>query len=71
MRYYLDNNYLIDSDILVYHCKPHYFTVNISAIRDENLVRYERLKKKTYIRILTNKGPLNLELHSDMVCRFT
>ncbi|KAK2170351.1 hypothetical protein LSH36_3g17078 [Paralvinella palmiformis] len=44
-------------------------TVHESAIRDENLLRYERLKKKTYIRMLTNKGPLNLELHSDMVPR--
>jgi len=47
----------------------HTHHLNISAIRDENLLRYERLKKKTYIRMLTNKGPLNLELHSDMVCK--
>ena len=29
--------------------------------------RYKRIKKKGYIRIVTNKGPLNLELHCDAV----
>ena len=29
--------------------------------------RYKRIKKKGYARIVTNKGPLNLELHCDAV----
>ncbi len=41
--------------------------ISISAIVDEDKLRYERLKKKTYIRVMTSLGPLNLELHSDMV----
>ncbi|KAJ1530985.1 hypothetical protein ONE63_005820 [Megalurothrips usitatus] len=38
-----------------------------AAIVDEDLVRYERVKKKAYVRLYTNFGPLNLELHSDLV----
>jgi len=37
------------------------------AIIDEDILRYERVKKKAYIRITTNLGNLNLELHSEMV----
>jgi len=37
------------------------------AIIDEDILRYERVKKKAYIRLVTNLGNLNLELHSDMV----
>jgi len=37
------------------------------AIVDEDILRYERLKKKAYVRLVTNHGNLNLELHSDMV----
>lgn len=38
-----------------------------SAVIDEDVLRYERVKKKAYVRIVTTKGPINLELHSDMV----
>lgn len=39
------------------------------AIIHEDLVRYERIKKKAYVRLVTNLGPLNLELHSDIVAK--
>lgn len=39
--------------------------VHRAAIVHEDLVRYERVKKKGYIRILTNLGNLNLELYCD------
>ncbi|KAG8224200.1 hypothetical protein J437_LFUL002654 [Ladona fulva] len=42
-------------------------TVHEAAIVEEDLVRYERVKKKGYVRLYTNLGPLNLELHCDMV----
>lgn len=38
-----------------------------AAIIHEDLVRYERVKKKGYVRIVTNFGPLNVELHCDIV----
>ena len=31
------------------------------------MVRYDRVKKKGYVRLVTNVGPLNLELHCDYV----
>ncbi len=31
------------------------------------LVRYDRVKKKGYVRLVTNQGNLNLELHCDLV----
>jgi len=37
------------------------------AIIDEDILRYERVKKKAYVRVVTTHGNLNLELHSDMV----
>jgi len=37
------------------------------AIVDEDILRYVRVKKKAYIRLVTSLGNLNLELHSDMV----
>ena len=37
------------------------------AIVDEDILRYVRVKKKAYVRLVTNFGNLNLELHSDMV----
>ncbi|KAB0795628.1 hypothetical protein PPYR_12467 [Photinus pyralis] len=37
------------------------------AIMHEDLVRYSRVKKKGYVRLVTNIGPLNLELHCDIV----
>ncbi|ALC42528.1 CG7747 [Drosophila busckii] len=40
-----------------------------AAIIDEDLVKYERVKKKGYVRLNTNFGPLNLELYCDQVPR--
>ncbi len=40
---------------------------SFTAIIDEDILRYERIKKKAYVKLHTNKGTLNLELHSDMV----
>ncbi|XP_002738487.2 RING-type E3 ubiquitin-protein ligase PPIL2-like [Saccoglossus kowalevskii] len=42
-------------------------TEHEAALIDEDIVRYQRIKKKGYVRIITNKGQLNLELHCDMV----
>ena len=42
----------------------------VSAIIDEDILRYEIAKKngkKGYVRLITNFGPLNLELHCEMV----
>ncbi|KAF5307913.1 hypothetical protein FQR65_LT06480 [Abscondita terminalis] len=39
------------------------------AILHEDLVRYNRIKKKGYVRLVTNIGPLNLELHCDIVAK--
>ncbi|KAL3269296.1 hypothetical protein HHI36_008369 [Cryptolaemus montrouzieri] len=41
--------------------------VHETAIIPENEVRYQRVKKKGYVRLITNFGPLNIELHCDMV----
>ncbi|CAH0554430.1 unnamed protein product [Brassicogethes aeneus] len=41
--------------------------VHEAAIVHEDEVRYERVKKKGYVRVLTNFGPLNLELLCDVV----
>nr|CAH7713098.1 unnamed protein product [Callosobruchus chinensis] len=38
-----------------------------AAIIHEDEVRYQRVKKKGYVRLVTNLGLLNLELHCDMV----
>lgn len=37
------------------------------AILEDSVVRYERVKKKGYVRFNTNLGPLNIELHCDVV----
>ena len=42
-------------------------TVHEAAIIEEDVVRYSRVKKKGYVRLVTNCGPLNFELHCDMV----
>ena len=42
-------------------------TIHEAAIIEEDVVRYSRVKKKGYVRLVTNFGPLNLELHCDMV----
>lgn len=40
------------------------------AIADDT-VRYKYVKKKGYVRLHTNKGDLNIELHCDKVNTFT
>ncbi|KAK3085164.1 hypothetical protein FSP39_025276 [Pinctada imbricata] len=45
-------------------------TQHEAAIIDEDILRYEIAKKngkKGYVRLMTNHGPLNLELHCEMV----
>lgn len=42
-------------------------TKHEAAIIDEDEVRYDRIKKKGYVRMVTNLGPLNLEVHCDLV----
>ncbi|CAD5217596.1 unnamed protein product [Bursaphelenchus xylophilus] len=37
-------------------------TVNKAAVLDESTVKYSRVTKNGYVRLLTNHGPLNLEL---------
>lgn len=39
----------------------------LAAAIDEDVLRYQFVKKKGYVRLHTNKGDLNLELHCDMV----
>ena len=41
--------------------------VHSAAILEDDVVRYSRVKKKGYVRLVTNVGPLNLELHCDYV----
>ncbi|KAJ8927440.1 hypothetical protein NQ314_020110 [Rhamnusium bicolor] len=41
--------------------------IHEAAIVHEDEVRYQRVKKKGYVRLVTNLGMLNLELHCDMV----
>jgi peptidyl-prolyl cis-trans isomerase-like protein 2 len=40
---------------------------NISDALDEDVVRYDRIKKKGYVRLVTNFGSLNLELFCEQV----
>lgn len=42
-------------------------TVHQPAIIQEDDVRYSMIKKKGYVRLVTNQGPLNIELHCDIV----
>ncbi|XP_064620477.1 RING-type E3 ubiquitin-protein ligase PPIL2-like [Lineus longissimus] len=42
-------------------------TEHEAAIINEDSLIYERITKKAYVRIVTNVGNLNVELHSDMV----
>ncbi|XP_017879618.1 RING-type E3 ubiquitin-protein ligase PPIL2 [Ceratina calcarata] len=44
-------------------------TTHQAAVIAEDLVRYERVKKKGYVRLVTNFGSLNLELHCDLVAK--
>lgn len=39
----------------------------VADLIDENILRYERVTKKGYVRLMTNHGPLSLELNCDMV----
>ncbi|XP_030895298.1 RING-type E3 ubiquitin-protein ligase PPIL2 isoform X1 [Leptonychotes weddellii] len=41
-------------------------TTHEAAAIDEDILRYQFVKKKGYVRLHTNKGDLNLELHCDM-----
>lgn len=38
-----------------------------AALIDEDIIKYQRVKKKGYVRIMTSKGVLNIELHCEMV----
>ncbi|XP_067119523.1 RING-type E3 ubiquitin-protein ligase PPIL2 [Centruroides vittatus] len=38
-----------------------------AAVLDVDVVRYSRIKKKGYLQLQTNFGPLNIQLHCDMV----
>ncbi|KFP07759.1 Peptidyl-prolyl cis-trans isomerase-like 2, partial [Calypte anna] len=44
-------------------------TTHEAAAIEEDVVRYTYVKKKGYVRLHTNKGDLNLELHCDMTPR--
>ena len=44
-------------------------TEHQAAILEEDIVRYARVKKKGYVRLMTNLGHLNLELHCDYVAK--
>lgn len=39
----------------------------LAAAIDEDVLRYQFVKKKGYVRLHTNLGDLNLELHCDLV----
>ncbi|ELK26284.1 Peptidyl-prolyl cis-trans isomerase-like 2 [Myotis davidii] len=41
-------------------------TTHEAAAIDEDVLRYQFVKKKGYVRLHTNRGDLNLELHCDM-----
>ncbi|CAL1294714.1 unnamed protein product [Larinioides sclopetarius] len=41
-------------------------TFHEAAILDDDIVRYSKVKKKGYLQIVSNLGPLNIELHCDM-----
>ena len=42
-------------------------TEHEAAVLEDDIVRYARIKKKGYVRLTTNVGPLNLELHCEYV----
>ena len=37
-------------------------TINRAAVLDESTIKYARVTKNGYVQIITNHGPLNLEL---------
>lgn len=43
--------------------------ISEAAIVQEDLIRYERVKKKGYVRLQTSHGPLNLELFCDSITK--
>lgn len=47
-------------------CSDNVCLVFLEAIADD-AVRYQYVKKKGYVRLHTNKGDLNVELHCDKV----
>lgn len=44
-------------------------TEHVPAMIDDEVLTYERVKKKGYVRLVTNMGSLNLELHCEMVSK--
>ncbi|XP_056275208.1 RING-type E3 ubiquitin-protein ligase PPIL2 [Pseudoliparis swirei] len=42
-------------------------TIQVAETIADDIVRYSYVKKKGYVRLITNKGALNLELHCDKV----
>ena len=44
-----------------------YYCFFLLDLIDEDVLRYERVVKKGYARLITNHGPLSLELYCDMV----
>merc|ERR1711981_878 len=42
-------------------------TVNSSAVRDDTDLKSQWIKKKGYCQMITSLGPLNFELHCDMI----
>lgn len=40
-----------------------------AAVISDDLIKYERVKKKGYVRVLTNFGPLNCEIFCDSVSK--
>ena len=51
-----------DCDAVIYASRD-----NLFFPQEEDVVRFARVKKKGYVRLTTNVGPLNLELHCDYV----
>ncbi|CEG69871.1 Putative Peptidyl-prolyl cis-trans isomerase-like 2 [Rhizopus microsporus] len=45
------------------------YTASTRALIDEEEFMYKKIKKKSYARIITNYGNINVELHSDKVPR--
>lgn len=43
------------------------YTASTRALIDEEEFMYKKIKKKSYARIITNYGNINVELHSDKV----
>lgn len=48
-------------------CIIYWSRFGFTDVIDEDKLKYERIKKKGYLRMHTNMGQLNIELHCDMV----